>query len=136
MIQPINRDQQFLSQASAPATMDDLQVAQDLVDTLTAHENECVGMAANMIGVHKQIIAVCIGPLKLAMLNPQIINKQSPYQTKEGCLSLTGLRPTTRFKKITVRYQNLQGKVQVLPLEGFAAQIVQHELDHCQGILI
>ena len=136
MIKPINKNQMSLQQPSVPATLKDLSVAQDIIDTLTAHEQECVGMAANMINVHKQIIVVCFGPLKVAMLNPQIISKRTPYQTSEGCLSLTGERSVQRYRHITVKFMNIQGQIQTLQLDNFAAQIVQHEVDHCNGILI
>lgn len=136
MIRTVNKDLISLQQASIPATLKDSQVAQDLIDTLTAHDQECVGMAANMINVHKQIIAVSFGPAKIVMLNPQIIKKTAPYQTSEGCLSLTGQRSTKRYRQITVKFMDLHGNIQTLPLEGFPAQIVQHEIDHCKGILI
>lgn len=136
MIQPINHDQTSLQQVSQPATSSDDQVARDLIDTLQAHRDNCVGMAANMIGIHKRIIAVSLGPATIAMLNPQIISKNGQYQTTEGCLSLSGERPTTRFQHIVVRFEDLQHHRRTLPLDGWAAEIVQHEIDHCNGILI
>lgn len=136
MIRPINKDQVSLRQASVPATLNDSSIANDLIDTLKAHDHECVGMAANMINVHKQIIAVSFGPAKIAMLNPKIISKTTPYETSEGCLSLSGQRPVKRYQQIVVKFMDLQGKNQTLLLEGFPAQIVQHEIDHCNGILI
>ncbi|MBM6754768.1 peptide deformylase [Lactobacillus alvi] len=136
MIKPINKNLQSLKVKSQPASIDDRQVAQDLLDTLEAHQVECVGMAANMIGMHKRIIAVSLGPINIAMLNPEITQKSQPYQTEEGCLSLTGKRSTTRYQKITVHYIDLTGESQSLNLTNFAAEIVQHEIDHCNGIII
>lgn len=136
MIKPINKNLQSLKVKSQPASIADRQVAQDLLDTLAAHQVECVGMAANMIGMHKRIIAVSLGPINIAMLNPKITQKSQPYQTEEGCLSLTGKRSTTRYQKITVHYIDLTGESQSLNLTNFAAEIVQHEIDHCNGIII
>ncbi|WP_251547976.1 peptide deformylase [Limosilactobacillus caecicola] len=136
MIKPINHDVISLQQVSQPAQQPDVSIARDLLDTLAAHRQECVGMAANMIGIAKRIIVVNIGPTNIAMLNPKIIAKQQPYKTSEGCLSLEGTRPTNRFQKITVKFFDLQWQKQTLRLEGFPAQIVQHEIDHCDGILI
>lgn len=136
MIKPINKNLQSLKVKSQPASLADRQVAQDLLDTLDAHQVECVGMAANMIGMHKRIIAVSLGPINIAMLNPEITQKSQPYQTEEGCLSLTGKRSTTRYQKITVHYIDLTGESQSLNLTNFAAEIVQHEIDHCNGIII
>lgn len=136
MIQPINHDQISLQQPNQPAQLSDLNVANDLLDTLRAHQQECVGLAANMIGVHKRIIAVSFGPAQVAMLNPQITAKQGAYQTTEGCLSLAGERSTTRYQHITVQFMDVHGQQQELKLDGFPAQIVQHEVDHCNGILI
>lgn len=136
MIQPINQDQLFLQQVALPANANDQKTITDLRDTLSHHQAHCVGMAANMIGVNKAIIAVMVGPLVLIMLNAKIIEKSQPYTTKEGCLSLDGQRQTTRYQKITVIYetQQLEKKTQVFT--DFVAQIIQHEIDHCQGILI
>lgn len=132
----IVRDQNFLSQKSVPATRADLPMALDLVDTLAANADRAVGLAANMIGVKKQIIAVSIGVMNIAMLNPKLTKKSHPYQTKEGCLSLTGERSTTRYKEIEVQYQDLNFKKQTQHFSGWIAEIIQHEIDHCAGILI
>ncbi|MDV2910382.1 peptide deformylase [Pediococcus acidilactici] len=132
----IVRDQNFLSQKSIPATRADLSTALDLVDTLAANADRAVGLAANMIGVKKQIIAVSIGVMNIAMLNPKLTKKSHPYQAKEGCLSLTGERSTTRYKEIEVQYQDLNFKKQTQHFSGWIAEIIQHEIDHCAGILI
>lgn len=136
MIRPIMRDPIFLSQKSAPATIDDLSVAQDLLDTLKAHQHECVGMAANMIGVRKNIIAFDNEGSYMVMLNPEIVKKSDRYQTEEGCLSLPGIRPTFRWKSIKVKYQNGKMQTRYQSFQNWPAQIIQHELDHCAGILI
>ena len=132
----IIHDQHFLSQKSAPATRADLPTALDLVDTLTANADRAVGLAANMIGVQKQIIAVSIGVMNIAMLKPKLTKKSHPYQVKEGCLSLSGERETTRYKEIEVQYQDLNFKKQTQHFSGWIAEIIQHEVDHCAGILI
>ncbi len=136
MIRNIMRDTFFLSQKSEPATQDDLQIAQDLMETLLAHEQECVGMAANMIGERKRIIAVNTGFIKLLMLNPVIVKKSVPFNTEEGCMSLEGVRQTKRFQNIEVEYQDLNMKKQRIKLSGWNAQVVQHECDHLEGIII
>jgi len=136
MIREICRDVLFLSQKSEPATQDDMQVVQDLLDTLKANENGCVGMAANMIGVKKRIIAVNIGFLNVAMLNPVIVKKSGAYETEEGCLSLTGVRKTTRYQEIEVEYFDVNWKKQRGKFTGWTAQIIQHECDHLEGIII
>lgn len=136
MIQPIVHDQKQLRRPSQPATRQDLPIAQDLLDTLAAHQQNCVGMAANMIGQQKRIITVTMGITNTVMINPQIIAKSEPYQTQEGCLSLPGQRSTRRFKKITVRFLNQDWRQITLPLSGWVAEIVQHEIDHCDGIII
>lgn len=136
MIKPINHDTVFLRQTAVPATENDLSLGQDLSDTLNAHMDECVGIAANMIGINKSAIIAMIGPLPVVMFNPELISKQEPYSTNEGCLSLKGERTTTRYRKITVKFRNRQWKEQFLDLNGFSAQIVQHEIDHLHGILI
>ena len=136
MIQPIMKDVIFLSQKAEPATPEDKQAAMDLLDTLKAHEGECVGMAANMIGVNKAIIAVNIGFMNLIMYNPEIIKKAQPFQTEEGCLSLVGVRKCTRYKEIEVRYQDVNFKQQCQRFSGCTAQIIQHELDHLHGQII
>ena len=127
----------FLAQKSAEATAEDLPVARDLLDTLAFHRETCVGMAANMIGVAKRIIAFdCDGSL-MVMLNPEIIAQSAPYETQESCLSLLGgPRKTVRFDKIKVRYQNENMQTRLKTFTGFTAQIIQHEVDHCNGVLI
>ena len=136
MIKPIMKDIFFLAQKSEPATPEDAQVIIDLLDTLQANEDRCVGMAANMIGVKKTIIAVNAGFTNIAMVNPRIIKKSGLYETEEGCLSLEGVRPTKRYQNIEVEYldQNFAKKKQ--KFSGWTAQIIQHEMDHCEGIII
>ncbi|MBC8744506.1 peptide deformylase [Lactobacillus sp. Marseille-P7033] len=136
MIKPIIKDQQLLAKKSLPTTKADLSLVNDLTDTLNAHQAECVGMAANMIGVNKNAIIARIGPFNIVMFNPQITAKSQPYQTTEGCLSLSGTRPTKRYKQITVQFKNRNWEEQTLKLTDFAAEIVQHEIDHCNGIII
>jgi peptide deformylase len=136
MIQPIMKDPIFLGGKSAPATRDDLQVAQDLLDTLAAHREGCVGMAANMIGVRKRIIVFDNEGTDMVMFNPVILKKEGLYDTEEGCLSLPGIRPTKRWNKIKVQYQNAAFQTRIKTFSGWTAQIIQHEIDHCDGILI
>lgn len=136
MIKPIIKDEQLLNKKAQLATAADCYLAADLADTLKAYQDECVGMAANMIGVNKAVIIASLGPVNIVMFNPQIVAKSQPYNTMEGCLSLTGKRPAKRFKQITVKFRNQQWQEQTLTLRDFAAEIVQHELDHCQGIII
>ena len=136
MIREICRDETFLAQKAAPATADDLATAQDLLDTLTAHKDGCVGMAANMIGVCKRIIAFDNEGTYMVMFNPVIVRQSGPYETQEGCLSLTGVRKTKRFQTIKVQWQNEQFQTRLKTFTGWTAEIIQHELDHCQGILI
>lgn len=138
MIHPICRDTVLLSKPALPATNADLQTARDLSETLLANAHRCVGMAANMIGVPKQIIAVLPpgAQVPLVMLNAKILAKSGEYEAEEGCLSLPGERKTKRFRVITVRFQNLAMQTQKRRFEGYLAQIIQHELDHCSGILI
>ncbi len=136
MIQPIMKDPNFLSIPSSPATKFDIKVAQDLKDTLTFYSDRCVGMAANMIGVSKNIIIFSVGPIQIVMFNPKITKKSKPYKTEEGCLSLSGQRACTRYEKITVEYQDESFKKHVQSYDGFVAQIIQHEIDHLSGILI
>lgn len=136
MIQPIMKDPLFLSQKSEPSTKADLQVAQDLLDTLTAHKDGCVGMAANMIGVSKHIIVFDNDGTYMTMFNPEIIKSSAPYDTEEGCLSLTGIRKTKRYRSIKVQYQNEAFQTRIKTFTGWTAQIIQHEIDHCNGILI
>ena len=136
MIREICRDETFLSQKAAPATADDLATAQDLLDTLTAHKDGCVGMAANMIGVNKRIIAFDNEGTYMVMFNPEIVKKSGPYDAEEGCLSLTGIRPAKRWQSIKVRWQNEHFQERLKAFTGWTAQIIQHELDHCEGIII
>ena len=136
MIRPIQKDIFFLRKKALPATAADLSVANDLRDTLLAHAHECVGMAANMIGVNKRIIGFFNEGVYTEMLNPRIVSKVMPYETEEGCLSLTGTRKTMRYNLITVRYQDRAFKEKQEVFAGFTAQIIQHELDHLEGIII
>ena len=136
MIKPIITDIQQLRQPSTTASRADLTLAIDLKDTLTAHQDHCVGMAANMIGVQKRAIIAQLGPLPVVMFNPILTKKSRPYQTKEGCLSLTGQRTATRYRQITVQFFNEHWQRQHLTLTDFVAEIVQHELDHCNGVII
>ena len=136
MIRPVMKDVVFLNQKSEPATEADKQVVQDLLDTLKANEEGCVGMAANMIGIRKRIIAVSIGFANIAMINPVIVKKSGMYKTEEGCLSLIGVRNTTRYKDIEVEFQDINFNKQYQKFSGWIAQIIQHEIDHCDGIVI
>lgn len=136
MIKPIMRDVLFLAQKSEPATKDDIQIGRDLQDTLQANREHCVGMAANMIGVKKNIIIVNMGMMDIVMFNPVIVKKDSPYETEEGCLSLDGVRKTTRYQNIEVEYFDFNWKKQRQKLSGWTAQICQHEVDHLAGIII
>ena len=136
MIREICRDETFLAQKAAPATADDLATAQDLLDTLIAHKDGCVGMAANMIGVCKRIIAFDNEGTYMVMFNPVIIRQSGPYEAQEGCLSLTGVRKTKRFQTVKVQWQNEQFQTRLKTFTGWTAEIIQHELDHCEGILI
>ena len=136
MIRDIMKDETFLSQKAEPATPDDLSVAQDLLDTLAAHKDGCVGMAANMIGVRKRIIIFDNEGKYMVMFNPEIIKKSGPYEAEEGCLSLTGTRKARRWQSIKVRYQNEQFQTRFKTFTGWTAQIIQHEIDHCEGVLI
>ena len=136
MIREICRDETFLAQKAAPATADDLATAQDLLDTLTAHKDSCVGMAANMIGVCKRIIAFDNEGTYMVMFNPVIVRQSGPYEAEEGCLSLSGVRKTKRFQTIKVQWQNEQFQTRLKTFTGWTAEIIQHEIDHCEGILI
>ena len=136
MIREICRDETFLVQKAAPATADDLATAQDLLDTLTAHKGGCVGMAANMIGVCKRIIAFDNEGTYMVMFNPVIVRQSGPYEAQEGCLSLTGVRKTKRFQTVKVQWQNEQFQTRLKTFTGWTAEIIQHEIDHCEGILI
>ena len=136
MIQPIMKDPIFLAHKSVSATKEDLHVAQDLLDTLTAHKDGCVGMAANMIGVSKRIIAFDNEGKYMVMFNPEIVKRSEPYEAEEGCLSLTGTRKAKRYRSIKVRYQNGQLQTRFKTFTDWTAQIIQHEIDHCNGVLI
>ena len=137
MIRNICKDEFFLSQKAEPATADDLSVAQDLLDTLAAHKDGCVGMAANMIGERKTILAAQIGKDYLVMINPKIVDHSKQcYETEESCLSLTGQRPVKRYSVIVVEYLDRKFKRKKQTFRDFEAQIIQHEIDHCEGILI
>lgn len=136
MIREICRDETFLAQKAVPATADDLATAQDLLDTLTAHKDGCVGMAANMIGVCKRIIAFDNEGTYMVMFNPVIVRQSGPYEAQEGCLSLTGVRKTKRFQTIKVQWQNEQFQTRLKTFTGWTAEIIQHEIDHCEGVLI
>jgi len=136
MVRPIMHDPLFLAQPSAPASPADKQVAIDLVDTLRTHEDGCVGMAANMIGVRKRIIVINAGFAPMVLVNPVITRKSDAYQAEEGCLSLAGVRKTTRYQEIDVTFQDMDFKLRQQHFSGWAAQIIQHEVDHCDGILI
>lgn len=136
MVRAIVKDRILLAQKALSATAEDLSVAKDLLDTLKAHREECVGMAANMIGVNKRIIVFADGDKLTVLLNPVILEKSEPYEVEEGCLSLSGTRKTERFGKITVSYQNKRMEQKRRTFTGFPAEIIQHEIDHCEGILI
>ena len=136
MIREICRDEAFLSQKSQPAGPEDLKTAADLLETLMHHKDGCVGMAANMIGVNKRIIVFDNEGAYLVMFNPEIVKKFGPYNAEEGCLSLSGTRPTRRWQSIKVRWQNENFQERIKTFTGWTAQIIQHEIDHCEGILI
>ena len=136
MIREICKDEAFLAQKAEPAAADDLVVAQDLLDTLTAHKDGCVGMAANMIGVNKRIIAFDNEGEYMVMFNPVIVKKSGSYKAEEGCLSLTGTRYTKRFQTIKVQLQNEKFQTRRKTFTGWTAEIIQHEIDHCDGIII
>ena len=136
MVKEIVRDVFFLAQKSEPATKADIAVGHDLMDTLRANRERCVGMAANMIGVKKNIIIVNMGMMDVVMFNPVLLKADTPYQTEEGCLSLDGVRSTMRFENIEVEYYDFTWKKQRMKLSGWTAQICQHELDHLEGRII
>ena len=137
MVKPINKDVFSLNRKAEKATRADLQTARDLLDTLMANRERCVGMAANMIGVNRRIIALYLGPFPMAMLNPELLwTSPETYEAMEGCLSLPGERPARRYESIELRYQDLDMETHCQRFSGFPAQIIQHELDHCEGILI
>ena len=136
MIREIMRDEAFLAQKAEPATPEDLPVAQDLLDTLEANKDRCVGMAANMIGFNKRIIVFDNEGTYMVMFNPKIIKRSGPYQAEEGCLSLDGTRPAKRWQSVKVRYQNEKFQERFKTFTGWTAQIIQHEVNHCEGIII
>ena len=136
MIKPINRDIFILSKKSLPASASDVPTAADLLDTLKANSERCVGMAANMIGVSKRIIVFDDNGKIGEMINPEILAQSGAFDAEEGCLSLTGTRRTKRYRKIKVRWQNREFQTRIKTYTGFTAQIIQHEIDHCAGILI
>lgn len=136
VVRKVIKDPMFLAQKSEPAGVMDLQIVTDLLDTLRANQEHCVGMAANMIGVRKRIIAVNVGMMQFAMLNPVIVRKKGTYETEEGCLSLDGVRKTVRYQEIEVEFQDMNFKKQRQKYSGWIAQIIQHEIDHCNGVVI
>ena len=136
MVCEICRDEAFLAQKAEPAASEDLGTARDLLDTLIAHKDGCVGMAANMIGVNKRIIAFENEGEYTVMLNPVIIKESGAYEAEEGCLSLTGMRKAKRFKSIKVQWQNEKLQPRIKTFTGWTAEIIQHEIDHCEGVLI
>ena len=136
MVREIMKDEVFLAEASEKATAEDTEIARDLLETLEAHKAGCVGMAANMIGVHKRIIAFDNEGSYMVMFNPEIVKKSGAYETEEGCLSLTGTRKTRRWQSSKVQYQNEKMQIRLKTFTGWTAQIIQHEIDHCNGIII
>ena len=136
MIRDICKDEAFLARKAEPATADDLGTAQDLLDTLAAHKEGCVGMAANMIGVNKRIIVFDDDGKYQVMFNPVIVKRDRPYEAEEGCLSLTGRRKAKRFQTIKVQWQNEKFQPRLKTFTGWTAEIIQHEIDHCEGVLI
>lgn len=136
MVREIMKDPFFLGQKSEPATKEDRAIGRDLMDTLRAHRDGCVGMAANMIGIRKNIIIVNMGIMDMVMFNPRILSTKKPFETEEGCLSLTGVRKTTRYEEIEVEFRDMDWKLQRRAFTGWTAQIIQHEVDHCNGIVI
>ncbi len=136
MIRPIVTSPMMLRMPSADATPDDAPIGQDLLDTLAAHRHECVGMAANMIGRRKRIIAVQDGDAARLMYNPEIVERANPYEAEEGCLSLPGVRPATRWRRIKLSYLDDRFAPRTETFTGYTAEIIQHEIDHCDGVLI
>ena len=136
MIRPIMRDEAFLAQKAEPASPEDLLIADDLLETLRANKAACVGMAANMIGVNKRITAFDDEGTYTVMFNPEIVKRSGPYEAEEGCLSLFGRRKAKRWKSIKVQYQNRDFQIRFKTYTGWTAQIIQHEIDHCEGIVI
>ena len=136
MVCEICKNESFLAQKAEPASPDDLGTAQDLLDTLAAHKDGCVGMAANMIGINKRIIAFDNEGEYMVMFNPSIVRRSGTYEAEEGCLSLAGTRKTKRFQTIKVQWQNEKFQTRCKTFTGWTAEIIQHEIDHCEGILI
>lgn len=136
MVREIMKDEVFLAEVSEKATVEDTEIARDLLETLEAHKAGCVGMAANMIGVRKRIIAFDNEGSYMVMFNPEIVKKSGAYEAEEGCLSLTGTRKTRRWQSIKVQYQNEKMQIRLKTFTGWTAQIIQHEIDHCNGIII
>lgn len=136
MVREIMKDEAFLAEASEKATAEDAEIARDLLETLEAHKAGCVGMAANMIGVRRRIIAFDNEGTYMVMFNPEIVKKSGAYEAEEGCLSLTGTRKTRRWQSIKVQYQNEKMQIRLKTFTGWTAQIIQHEIDHCNGIII
>lgn len=136
MVREIMKDEAFLAEMSEKATAEDTEIARDLLETLEAHKAGCVGMAANMIGVRKRIIAFDNEGSYMVMFNPEIVKKSGAYEAEEGCLSLTGTRKTRRWQSIKVQYQNEKMQIRLKTFTGWTAQIIQHEIDHCNGIII
>ena len=136
MVREIMKDEVFLAEASEKATAEDTEIARDLLETLEAHKAGCVGMAANMIGVRKRIIAFDNEGSYMVMFNPEIVKKSGAYEAEEGCLSLTGTRKTRRWQSIKVQYQYEKMQIRLKTFTGWTAQIIQHEIDHCNGIII
>ena len=136
MVREIMRDEAFLARKAEPAAPEDLSVAQDLLDTLTTHKDSCVGMAANRIGVNKRVIVFDNEGAYMVIFNPEIVKKSEPYQAEEGCLSLPGVRKAKRWKSIKVQYQNEKFQTRFKTFTGWTAQIIQHEINHCDGIII
>ena len=136
MVREIMKDEAFLAETSEKATAEDAEIARDLLETLEAHKAGCVGMAANMIGVRKRIIAFDNEGSYMVMLNPEIVKKSGAYEAEEGCLSLTGTRKTRRWQSIKVQYQNEKMQIRLKTFTGWTAEIIQHEIDHCNGIII
>lgn len=136
MVREIMKDEVFLAETSEKATAEDAEIARDLLETLEAHKAGCVGMAANMIGVRKRIIAFDNEGSYMVMFNPEIVKKSGAYEAEEGCLSLTGTRKTRRWQSIKVQYQNEKMQIRLKTFTGWSAQIIQHEIDHCNGIII
>ena len=136
MVREFRKAEVFLAEASEKATAEDTEIARDLLETLEAHKAGCVGMAANMIGVRKRIIAFDNEGSYMVMFNPEIVKKSGAYEAEEGCLSLTGTRKTRRWQSIKVQYQNEKMQIRLKTFTGWTAQIIQHEIDHCNGIII